>query len=123
MAGLIAEKRMNMLKGLVRTLPQASLRSLEMALGLTNEAKMVEVRELIAAEMAFRQVREAVFAPFMPLFRRAPMDWPGSGSSRGSSMPCGRRWAQASPISAPRRKRPLEPCARKTRRRWSFSGW
>ena len=69
MAGLIAEKRMNMLKGLVRTLPQASLRSLEMALGLTNEAKMVEVRELIAAEMEFRQVREAVFAPFMPLFR------------------------------------------------------
>jgi hypothetical protein len=60
---------MNMLKGLVRTLPQAALRSLEMALGLTNDAKMVEVRDLITAEMEFRQVREAVFAPYMPLFR------------------------------------------------------
>jgi hypothetical protein len=60
---------MNMLKGLVRTLPQAALRSLEMALGLTNDAKMVEVRDLITVEMEFRQVREAVFAPYMPLFR------------------------------------------------------
>ncbi len=66
---MIAEKRMNMLKGLVRTLPQTSLRSLEMALGLTNDAKMVEVRDLITAEMAFRHVREVVFAPYMPLFR------------------------------------------------------
>jgi len=66
---MIAEKRRIMLKGLVRTLPQASLRSLEMALGLTDDAKMAEVRELIAAEMEFRHVREAVFAPFMPLFQ------------------------------------------------------
>ena len=67
--GLIAEKRLTMLKGLVRTLPPASLRSLEMALGLTNEPRMVEVRELIVAEIEFRRVREAVFAPYMPLFR------------------------------------------------------
>ncbi len=121
MAGLIAEKRMNMLKGLVRTLPQASLRSLEMALGLTNEAKMVEVRELIAAEMAFRQVRETVFAPFMPLFR-ARAD--GLAGVRFEPWIVNALWsAQASPICAPRRKRPCEPCARKTRRRWSFSGW
>jgi hypothetical protein len=60
---------MNMLKGLVRTLPQTSLRSLEMALGLTSDAKMVEVREPITAEIEFRHVREAVFAPYMPLFR------------------------------------------------------
>lgn len=66
---VIAEKRMNILKGLVRTLPQASLRALETALGLTGEVKMVEVRDLIAAEMEFRQVREAVFMPYMPLFR------------------------------------------------------
>lgn len=66
---LIAEKRKNMLKGLVRTLPPASLRSLEMALGLTNDARMAEVRELITTEIEFRHVREAVFAPYMPLFR------------------------------------------------------
>ncbi len=66
---VIAEKRMNMLKGLVRTLPQASLRSLEMALGLTNDVKMVEVRDLIIAEIEFRHVREAVFAPYMPLLQ------------------------------------------------------
>jgi len=66
---LIAEKRKTILKGLLRTLPQTALRSLEMALGLTNEPKMVEVRELILAETEFRHVREAVFAPFMPLFQ------------------------------------------------------
>ena len=66
---LIAEKRKNILKGLLRTLPQTALRSLEMALGLTNEPKMVEVRELILAENEFRHVRAAVFAPFMPLFQ------------------------------------------------------
>lgn len=66
---VIAEKRMNMLKGLVRTLPPASLRSLEMALGLTSDTKMVEVRDLITAEIEFRHVREAVFAPYMPLFQ------------------------------------------------------
>ncbi len=66
---MIAEKRKNMLKGLLRTLPQTALRSLEMALGLTNDRKMVEVRELIIAETEFRHVREAVFAPYMPLFQ------------------------------------------------------
>jgi hypothetical protein len=66
---MVAEKRMMMLKGLVRSLPKASLRSLEMALGLTNDPKMVEVRDVILAETEFRHVREAVFAPFMPLFQ------------------------------------------------------
>lgn len=64
----IAEKRKILLRGLVRSLPQASLRSLEMALGLSNESKMVAVRDLIAAEMEFRYACRAVFAPFMPLF-------------------------------------------------------
>ena len=66
---MIAEKRKVMLRGLLRTLPQTALRSLEMALGLSNERKMVEVREMIIAETEFRQVRAAVFAPYMPLFQ------------------------------------------------------
>lgn len=65
----IAANRLTMLKGLVKTLPASALRSLEMALGLSNDAKMIEVRELISAEIEFRHVREAVFEPFMPLFR------------------------------------------------------
>ncbi|MFT4074246.1 MAG: hypothetical protein QM647_01860 [Asticcacaulis sp.] len=64
----IAEKRKILLRGLVRSLPQASLRSLEMALGLTSEPKMVAVRDLISSEMEFRHTCRAVFAPFMPLF-------------------------------------------------------
>lgn len=65
----IAANRLTMLRGLVKTLPPSALRSLEMALGLSNDAKMTEVRNLISTEIEFRHVREAVFEPFMPLFR------------------------------------------------------
>lgn len=67
--GAIADSRLILIKGLVKSLPQASLRSLEMALGLTRDAPLVEVRELIAAELECRHVKDAVFAPFMPLFQ------------------------------------------------------
>lgn len=65
---LIADKRLVLLKGLIKTLPQASLRSLELALGLTKDAALIEVRELISVELEFRYAKEAVFAPYMPLF-------------------------------------------------------
>jgi hypothetical protein len=68
--GAIADSRLHLIKGLIRTLPQASLRSLEMALGLTRDAPLVEVRDLIATELEFRHVKDAVFAPFLPLFQR-----------------------------------------------------
>jgi hypothetical protein len=68
--GSISESRLYLVKGLIRTLPTASLRSLELALGLTREAPLVEVRDLIATELEFRHVKEAVFAPFLPLFQR-----------------------------------------------------
>ncbi len=68
--GAIADSRLHLIKGLVRTLPQSSLRSLEMALGLTRDAPLVEVRELIATELEFRHVKDAVFAPFLPMFQR-----------------------------------------------------
>ncbi len=61
---------MPLIKGLIRTLPQASLRSLELALGLTRDAPLVQVRELIGAELEFRHVKEAVFGPYIPLFQR-----------------------------------------------------
>ncbi len=67
--GVIADKRLNLIRGLARTLPQASLRSLELALGLTKDDAMVEVRELISVELEFRHVKEAVFAPFLALTR------------------------------------------------------
>ena len=67
--GVIADKRLNLIRGLARTLPQSSLRSLELALGLTKEEAMVEVRELISVELEFRHVKEAVFSPFLALFR------------------------------------------------------
>ena len=65
---VIAEKRLHLLRGLVKTLPQASLRSLELALGLSKEAALIEVRELVSLELEFRYVKEAVFAPYLPLF-------------------------------------------------------
>jgi hypothetical protein len=65
---LIADKRLVLLKGLIKTLPQASLRSLELALGLTKDAALIEVRELISVELEFRYAKEAVFAPYIPLF-------------------------------------------------------
>jgi len=68
--GAIADSRLRLIKGLIRTLPHASLRSLELALGLTRDAPLVEVRDLIGAELEFRHVKEAVFAPFLPLFQR-----------------------------------------------------
>jgi len=68
--GAISDSRLHLVRGLIRTLPQASLRSLELALGLTRDAPLVEVRELITAELEFRHVKEAVFAPFLPLFQR-----------------------------------------------------
>jgi hypothetical protein len=66
--GVIADKRLNLVKGLVKTLPQTSLRSLELALGLTKDEALVEVRNLVSLELEFRHVKEAVFAPFHPLF-------------------------------------------------------
>lgn len=68
--GSISESRLHLVKGLIRTLPTASLRSLELALGLTRESPLVEVRELIVHELEYRHVKEAVFAPFLPLFQR-----------------------------------------------------
>src|SRR6185312_8549611 len=68
--GSISESRLHLVKGLIRTLPLASLRSLELALGRTRDAPLVEVRDLIATELEFRHVKEAVFAPFLPLFQR-----------------------------------------------------
>ncbi len=65
----IADKRLNLVKSFIKTLPRASLRSLELALGLTHDAALVEVRELISLEIEFRYVREAIFEPFMPLFQ------------------------------------------------------
>lgn len=69
---LIADKRLVLLKGLIKTLPQASLRSLELALGLTKDEALIEVRELISVELEFRYAKEAVFAPYLPLFETRP---------------------------------------------------
>lgn len=65
---VIAEKRLHLLKGLVKTLPQSSLRSLELALGVTKDQALTEVRELVSLELEFRYAKEAVFAPYLPLF-------------------------------------------------------
>lgn len=68
--GVIADKRLHLLRGLIKTLPQASLRSLELALGVAKEPALIEVRDLIMVEREFRNARDAVFAPFKPLFER-----------------------------------------------------
>lgn len=120
---LIAEKRKNMLKGLVRTLPPASLRSLEMALGLTNDARMAEVRELITTEIEFRHVREAVFAPYMPLFRLRDDGLAGVSFAPWIVNALWSALEKVNPTCMLRRNSPFAVCARKTRRRWSFSGW
>ncbi|MGZ3304272.1 MAG: hypothetical protein ACXU8U_00305 [Asticcacaulis sp.] len=67
--GAIADSRLSMIKGLVKSLPQSSLRSLELALGLTRDAPLVEVRDLISQELECRGVRDAVFAPYLPLLQ------------------------------------------------------
>ena len=53
----------------MKALPQSSLRSLEMALRMSNDKPLGEVRELIAIELEFRGAKEAIFAPFLPLFQ------------------------------------------------------
>ncbi|EGF91298.1 hypothetical protein ABI_27130 [Asticcacaulis biprosthecium C19] len=70
--GVIANKRLGLIKGLVKTLPQTSLRSLEMALGLTKDEALVEVRNLVSLELEFRHVKQAVFAPYLPLLEARP---------------------------------------------------
>lgn len=67
--GLIADKRLNLIRSLLRTLPQASLRSLEHALGMSRDEALVEVRDLISLELEYVYVKEAVFAPFLCLFQ------------------------------------------------------
>lgn len=67
--GLIPDKRLNLLTGLVKSLPQSSLRSLELALGLTKDDALVQVRDLVSVELEFRYTKEAVFAPYIPLFQ------------------------------------------------------
>jgi hypothetical protein len=66
--GVIADKRLQLLRGLIKTLPQSSLRSLELALGVTKDAALIEVRDLIMVEREFRHARDAVFSPYLPLF-------------------------------------------------------
>ena len=67
--GVVSEKRLDMIRGLAKALPQSSLRSLELALGLTKDEALIQVRELISVELEFRHVKEAVFAPFLPMFQ------------------------------------------------------
>ena len=66
--GVIAQKRLDLLRGMMRSLPRPSLRSLETALGLSKDGAMSEVREMISAELESRHIKETVFGPFMPLF-------------------------------------------------------
>ncbi len=68
--GVIADKRLNLLRGLLKALPQTSLRSLELALGLTKDEALIQVRDLVGVEMEFRYTKEAVFAPYLPMFTR-----------------------------------------------------
>lgn len=65
----VSEKRLDMIRGLAKALPQSSLRSLELALGLTKDEALIQVRELVSVELEFRHVKEAVFAPFLPMFQ------------------------------------------------------
>ena len=67
--GVVSEKRLEMIKGLAKALPQSSLRSLELALGLTKDEALIQVRDVVSVEIEFRHVKEAVFAPFLPLFQ------------------------------------------------------
>lgn len=64
----IDESRLLLLKGLVRSLPASSLRSLDVALGLTNDEPLALVHAMISSELERRYIFEVVFQPFLRLF-------------------------------------------------------
>jgi len=81
------ERRLAMLKGLIRSLPAGALRTLETALGLTKDAGLAAVRALTATEIDRRYVCEMVFQPFVRLFE------PRGDDLEGVHFP--RMWLQA----------------------------
>ncbi len=65
---IVAKERLDMIRGLVKTLPGGALDSLNMALGLSRDEAMTEVRGLIMREIEYRGLRDIIFDPFLPLF-------------------------------------------------------
>ncbi len=66
---LLSGKRLNLVRSLIRALPQSSLRSLDTALALTKDEALTQVRDIIGMELEFRYTREAIFDPFVALFQ------------------------------------------------------
>lgn len=66
--GVLSEKRLHAVSGLVKTLPVSILRQLNNTLGLTHDALLGEVRDLVARQLDSHNLKEQVFRPFVPLF-------------------------------------------------------
>ncbi len=65
---VLSEKRLSAVGGLVKTLPVNILRQLNTSLGLTHDAALGEVRDLVARQLESHHLKEQVFRPFVPLF-------------------------------------------------------
>jgi hypothetical protein len=64
----LSEKRLQQVGGLVKTLPVSLLRQLNNTLGLTEDAVLGQVRDLVARQLDSHNLKEMVFRPFVPLF-------------------------------------------------------
>ena len=63
----ISDQRLKQLRGLMKSLPERLLSTLDGALQETTDKNLIEVRQITQAELEFRQVKRAIFAPYMPL--------------------------------------------------------
>ncbi|UDF03217.1 hypothetical protein [Asticcacaulis sp. AND118] len=66
--GVLSEKRLQQVGGLVKTLPVGILRQLNSSLSLSQDAALTQVRNLVARELEAHTLKEQVFRPFVPLF-------------------------------------------------------
>jgi hypothetical protein len=67
MAGPTSAK-LGAVRMLIETAPDHALRSLQLALAGADDGPMAQIRAMIQAEQKARALRDAVFAPLMPLF-------------------------------------------------------
>ncbi len=76
MAGSSAA-RLGAVRTLIETAPDSALRSLDRALARVEDGPMLDIRNMVVAEVKDRTLRDLVFAPVLPFFQAGPAAIPG----------------------------------------------
>ncbi|WP_140985973.1 hypothetical protein [Asticcacaulis tiandongensis] len=69
-AGKLPEHKRVLIRQVVKAMPVQVLLSLERALGLTEDALLGDVHDIVSLELESHDIKAMIFRPFMPMFER-----------------------------------------------------